>query len=57
MNPEVCQSDSSIWNNKHTKCTDYIELLNTKYYEDVSLILHLKNSSTKANEVCIYVSS
>ena len=30
MNPEVCQNDSSIWNNKHTKCTEYMELLKHK---------------------------
>jgi len=30
MNPEVCQNDSRIWYNKHTKCAEYMELLQQK---------------------------
>jgi hypothetical protein len=30
MNLEVCQNGGRIWNNKHTKCTEYMELLKHK---------------------------
>jgi hypothetical protein len=30
MDPEVCQNYSRIWNNKYTKCKEYMEFLKHK---------------------------